>query len=331
VVITEVLSSTGALEEISAEWNQLYNDSLTATPFQAPFWVIPWWRNFGSGNLCTIAIRDSRKLVGLVSFYMYSDNKSERVLYLTGTGISDYLNVLYLSEYSGIVTEQISNYLKKHTGEWDRCDFQELPENSLLLKAYENSSQFRINMGKQSECSFIETVPDGSLKNTLPGKLRKNAKDYLNKIKAVHTYQFEKTENPEDLVILHSKRWHDKNESGVLENSVVQKFHKEVSEHQYSNGNVHYFMLKIEMIPAACYYVLTRKPHAYFYLSGFDPLYSRFSPGTVALFLSINNLSEKGITCFDFLRGNEAYKKFWGVKLKSNYRLQIFKNTEGVA
>jgi CelD/BcsL family acetyltransferase involved in cellulose biosynthesis len=330
VVTTEVISNMGALEEISEEWNQLYNESFTATPFQSPFWIISWWRNFGGGNLFTIVVRNNSKLIGLASFYIYKEKNSERVICLTGTGISDYLNALYLSEFSGIVTEQISNYLEKHTGEWDRCDFQELPETSVLLNCFKNSSLFRVNVCKQSDCSFIDTAPDGSLKKALPGKLRKNAKDYLNKIKAVHRFQFEKTDDPEDLILLHHKRWNDKNERGVLENSVVQKFHKDVYEHRYSIGNVHYFVLKIEMIPVACYYVLTRKSHAYFYLSGFDPLYSKFSPGTVALFLSIKNLSERGITCFDFLRGNETYKKFWGVKIKSNYRLQIFKDTEGV-
>jgi CelD/BcsL family acetyltransferase involved in cellulose biosynthesis len=331
VVTTDVLSRIEALEELSEEWNKLYDESFTATPFQSPFWILPWWRNFGSGDLFTIVIKDNRKLVGLASFYIYTDRNSERVLCLTGTGISDYLDVVYDFAHSGVITDQVCNCLKNHSEEWDRCDFQELVENSLLLKAFKNCCQFHVNMRKQSDCSFIDMVSESGLKKTLPGKLRKNAKDYLNKIRTFHPFQFEKTDNTEDLVFLHSKRWHDKNEPGVLENSTVQKFHQEVFAHPYSNGNVHNFILKIDSIPAACCYVFTRKSHAYFYLSGFDPLYSRFSPGTVALFLSIKYLSERGITCFDFLRGNEAYKKFWGVKIKSNYRLQVSKNLEGAA
>lgn len=325
MVITEYLSSIEALEEISVEWNQLYNDSLSATPFQSPFWIIPWWKNFGSGNLLTIATRDNKKLVGVASFCICNDTNSEKVLYLTGTGISDYLDVVYESEYRGIVIEQICNYLKNHNDEWDRCDFQELPENSQLLKVYENLGQFQLNMCKQSDCSFFCAAIDGSFKKTLPWKLRKNTKDYLNKIKAFNTFTFENADGPEELINLHGKRWSDKNESGVLADTAIRKFHQDVSENRYSKGNVHYFILKIADTPVACCYVLTRKSHAYFYLSGFDPLYSNFSPGTVTLFLTIKNLFERGYIYFDFLRGNEPYKKYWGVTTKNNYRIQIIK------
>lgn len=325
MITTELISSIEALEEISEEWNQLYIDSLTATPFQSPYWVIPWWKNFGGDQLFTIAIEVNSKLVGLAPFYVNSGNNSEKVLYFIGTGISDYLDILYSENYREIVFVQILECLKKHSDEWDRCDFQELSECSLLLGAYKNSNQFLINMCKQSDCSFITAVPDGGLQKTLPGKLRKNAKNYMNKINADSILQFEKSGSPSDLIRLHSKRWNDKEEKGVLENSEIQKFHQDVFENSYSKGNVHYFLLKIGNIAAACYYVLTNKSQAYFYLSGFDPFYSRFSPGTIALFMSINHLLENGITCFDFLRGNETYKKYWGVKIKSNYRLQIAK------
>jgi CelD/BcsL family acetyltransferase involved in cellulose biosynthesis len=325
VVTSEVLSSIDALEEISEEWNQLYNDSSKATPFQSPFWTIPWLRNYDSKNLFTIVIRDEKNLIGLAPFYLYSNSNSQWIVSVVGTGISDYIDVLYTSEHRDIVMNQICTQLQKHTKLWECCDFQELPEGSLLFDIQKRLDQFQATMCKQSTCSFIETIPGAGLKNALPGKLRKNAKDYLNKIKADCTFQFETTDGPHELIRLHSKRWNNKNEQGVLDNPVIQKFHQDVYLNHYSKGNIYYFVLKIESIPVACYYVLTRKSNAYFYLSGFDPLYSRFSPGTVTLYLSIKNLFEKGITCFDFLRGNEAYKTYWGVKTKSNYRLQVFK------
>ncbi len=39
-----VIDSTWGLSEIEAEWRNLWNADLAATPFQNPDWLIPWTR-----------------------------------------------------------------------------------------------------------------------------------------------------------------------------------------------------------------------------------------------------------------------------------------------
>ena len=53
------------------------------------------------------------------------------------------------------------------------------------------------------------------------------------------------------------------------------------------------------------------RPATYFYQSGFDPAYSKLSPGTVMIAHAIRRAIEGGYTTFDFLRGDEAYKRRW--------------------
>jgi hypothetical protein len=49
----------------------------------------------------------------------------------------------------------------------------------------------------------------------------------------------------------------------------------------------------------------------FFYQSGFDPAYSRFSVGTLLLGSAIQASIQTGHSKFDFLRGAEPYKRLW--------------------
>ncbi|HEY4593430.1 MAG TPA: GNAT family N-acetyltransferase, partial [Thermoanaerobaculia bacterium] len=56
----------------------------------------------------------------------------------------------------------------------------------------------------------------------------------------------------------------------------------------------------------------------YFYQSGFDPAHSALSPGTLLVAQAIRRAIEEGKTAFDFLRGDEPYKRRW--KPQREYR-----------
>ncbi|MGB5015460.1 MAG: GNAT family N-acetyltransferase, partial [Pyrinomonadaceae bacterium] len=49
----------------------------------------------------------------------------------------------------------------------------------------------------------------------------------------------------------------------------------------------------------------------YYYNSGYDLEFSNLSVGLVLLGLSVQNAVERGVTLYDFLRGDETYKSDW--------------------
>ena len=65
----EEASSIEALERLRPEWEALWGAIPDATPFQSPAWLIPWWRHVGDGELLTLSLRESGKLIGLFPFY----------------------------------------------------------------------------------------------------------------------------------------------------------------------------------------------------------------------------------------------------------------------
>jgi CelD/BcsL family acetyltransferase involved in cellulose biosynthesis len=324
LITTEVLTEIDQLEKIAEEWSDLYNRASDATPFQAPFWIINWWKNFGKSRLITLIIRNDGELICVAPWFLYFTDADKKCLCLLGTGVSDYLDVLYISKYTEEIKREVRNFLYTISDQWEVCDFQELPITSPLLQLYENSGPYIIKLLIQSTCSDINGSNAKSVRQIIPKKLRKNIQNCINSINSKYTISLEPNKSPENLIHLHSKRWNQKNQTGVLNGNEIQKFHYDVFSCANTNNNVMIYSLKIQDQIIACYYLLIRKNSAYFYLSGFDPSYHQYSPGTLALYLTIEELFKEGITTFDFLRGIEEYKNHWGVKYKHNYGLKIY-------
>src|SRR6185437_14148299 len=86
------LTTLDELDSLRPQWLELWRRSSTATPFQSPAWIIPWWKHFGSGRLCALAVNDGQRLVGLAPFFV-ANIEGRRHLVLSGTGNTDYLDV----------------------------------------------------------------------------------------------------------------------------------------------------------------------------------------------------------------------------------------------
>ena len=81
-----------AWQSLTAEWSTLVDRCPSATPFQRPEWLLPWWREFGSGDMTVLAFHDEGRLVGLLPAFIHSW-QSRRQVTLIGTGVTDYLGL----------------------------------------------------------------------------------------------------------------------------------------------------------------------------------------------------------------------------------------------
>ncbi len=59
----------------------------------------------------------------------------------------------------------------------------------------------------------------------------------------------------------------------------------------------------------------------YLYNAGFDPDFFHLSPGIVAIGLDIKTAIDEGFKYYDFLRGEENYKRQFGVRKRSTMRI----------
>ena len=319
-----------SLKQLIPQWERLYDNCLVASPFQSPYWLYCWWQYFGCDRMRVLSLWDNDKLVGIAPFFIYKKEKRS-ILCLMGTGISDYLDVLIDPQYSVKGIEHVWKYVADIQKEWDECDFQELKQESILLKSRmpENLS------GKifiQSTCPYL-VLPDSmdKLFKIMSKKFRNNIRRCNRKIELNENVNISTDsgkdiiKNLDELVWLHRARWESRMLPGVMKEETLLRFYRKVSSELKNRKMVDVYIMRIGQNAVAAYYIFTKNDTAYAYLGGFDPTMEKYSPGTVMLYHVIDDAVKKRLKYFDFLRGNESYKYKWKPYNKYNCQIRVFK------
>lgn len=125
------ITTLAELEALRPAWDRLWEECPSATPFQSPDWLIPWWRHLGRGSLWVLALYEGGELSGLAPLFRHRYfGLPLRGVSLLGTGNSDYLDWLVRP---GVLPQPFWECLEAHRKEWDFCDFQQVPAGSSLL------------------------------------------------------------------------------------------------------------------------------------------------------------------------------------------------------
>jgi CelD/BcsL family acetyltransferase involved in cellulose biosynthesis len=105
----------------------------------------------------------------------------------------------------------------------------------------------------------------------------------------------------------------------VLADPPIRRFHRAAAPLLLSAGLLRLHVLRLDERIIAVMHALHAKCRAYCYLCGFDPEFGALSPGTLILGHSIWQAVREGTREVDFLRGQERFKSFWGVRERLCY------------
>lgn len=298
----EEISTAEGLEALRPEWSALWDRCASATPFQTPEWLLPWWKSFGSGRLAVLAVRRKRGLIGVGPFRI-----DRGVLRLLGAGISDYLDVLIEPEHRFEAAQAIWRHLRAVP--WQRLEFTDVPSGSVLLEVPPASA----DVGPYAVCPVL----------ALPAAKRRAVRRYgryLGPLENAKSRDLEEFLNA--LFRLHSARWNERGEPGVLADAALQAFHRRAATEMFASGRLLLSGVRCEGSLAAVVYGFQGHCRIWTYLSGIDPAVAAFSPGTVALGLALEQAARLGCIEADFLRGSEPYKYVWGARDRPTFRLE---------
>jgi CelD/BcsL family acetyltransferase involved in cellulose biosynthesis len=329
-MIEKVITNYEGLSGISDEWHQLAKIS-NASPFQFPEWIIPWWKFFGSGELLFYNIFENDRLSFIAPLYIrHLDYENERKLVFIGTGNSDYLDVICKKEDAGKYLSQLFNFLHSIRDRFDLMDFQEINEKSSLL-SFSFSDIFNVTTTEGDICHRVR-LPDNFekfLMNFSKGRV-KNLLRMERKLAAEGGFEFREAEEEDieefinESAILNDKRWSVKNNSeGLLNSDEVKKFNTESVINFKRKNMAHLLTIRNMGRTIATEYLFCLNDYAYDYIHSNNPDYEKFSPGFLMRLKTIEYLINRGIKTFDFLRGDEPYKKDWETYTSRNYRMVI--------
>ena len=329
----QVLASAAALAGLRAEWEDLWAQDATATPFQSPAWLLPWWKHIGRGELVAVAVRCTRsgELLGLAPLYIHEDARTgQRQLLPLGIATTDDLDLLARPGCEEAVARTVLQQLATLAHRWEVLELPQLRPGSPWLRAPAPGWQREI---LRDEPHPVLSLLGGPAPLPLPRGMAANLRTCRNRAKRAGTVRFEQADARswpdflEALFTLHGRRWALRGLPGVLADRAVQDGHADAVPQLLAAGLLRLHALRVDGAFAAVLYCLADPPQrtrrrCYYYIGGFDPRFAALGPGTLLVAHAIEEARREGATSFDFLRGAEAYKYRWGAVDQPMLRLR---------
>lgn len=329
-----VIREVSAYEDLCAiapQWSDLWDRTESATPFQSPEWLLPWWRRlFMGGEMWTLTAWDGARLTGLAPMFIHGGLGEPRQVSLIGSGVSDYLG--FLSEDAEAARQLWSAIAAAPC--WDLCDFQEIRGDSQMLE--DPLAMLNVQPAVSSICPVLRLPSTmAELESSLSPKFRhhlRNSRNRLAQLGAVceASSPAQDCGYVEALFRLHAARWEPRGEPGMLATPKVQCFFREALAGFRRRGwlRLHGLRFRGELKAVVCNFCT--RGRTLYYLGGFDPELSRYSPGSVLIAHAIDGAIGERSVEFDFLRQREQYKYAWGAEDRINSRLLVHRRSRKV-
>src|SRR5688500_16628471 len=132
-ITAEIVSDEDALAALAPDWLDLWRRVPSALPFQAPFWLIPWWRHFRPGALFVLTARRDGRLVGLAPGYIEDGRLGRRILPL-GISLSDHLDILVDPDCAEAGLQTLASAAFSRADEWDVWELEALLPDAVALR-----------------------------------------------------------------------------------------------------------------------------------------------------------------------------------------------------
>ena len=338
---TRILRDVSEIQRIRSEWRDLFQ-RCRATPFQSPDWIIPWIEVFSPEKLMCIEVRCGDKLIALAPLLIYR-READHVLAFAGGGVSDYLDSLIDPKFEAEAVSAILLSALEAREHWTVLDLTDLPNHSLLLK----TELFKSRTTEHDVCSVLHLPEnENELLHVFSKRQRANLRNARSRLDRAGGGSPETATEENisdflnDLFALHSVRWSQRGEPGVLGDARIRKFHSIAAPRLLREGMLRLTRLRSKDRTLSVIYSLSVGDTCFCYLQGFNTEFRQLSPGTLLMFSVIKDALLEGRRDFDFLRGQESYKQHWRAESKPTYRIQVARanltellesSTEGIA
>ena len=222
--------------------------------------------------------------------------------------------------------------------EWDVIVLSNLAPNAPVALRFTQAMAARGHATQRQPlwvCPHLDLSGDWERYLASLSRSRRHALRYMEKnLRRHHTvsitdYDGERVEEGwRRLVTLHERRWGADaagRREGAFRDPSVDRLHRRFTAELAQRGQLWLATLDLDGEPAAAWYGFTCGDTAYFYQSGRDPRWERESVGQVLLAAMIRRAMERGLKRFDFLRGEDPYKRQWTTAGKTTEEITIFR------
>jgi CelD/BcsL family acetyltransferase involved in cellulose biosynthesis len=327
-----VIETLKDLEALRPEWEALLGNLPNASIFSSWEWLVPWWRAFGYGQrLHVLAFRNSAsQLVAAapLSFGTFRSAGFEwKIARLMGDGSkdSDNLDLPALPEYEEDFMESLLCHLVENSQQWDICEWNTVPENSLLVRRLPMELKKR-RWPFVTTCTACSSIP---LPDTweaytkqLSAKERGKFGVRTRRLEKVYKVQYrrcsqiqELDRDLESLFRLHQLRWEADGGPGTFCSPARRGFYRDLAALLLPRNQLQLWFLELDSRPVAAQFAFRLGHTVYSLQEGFDPDLAKDSVGYVLRAHVLRTLITEGVRTYDFLGGVNESKTRWGAQV----------------
>lgn len=325
-----IVTGSDAFETLAAEWDALHQVSDTATPFNSRAYAQLWWSHFGGNDTLELwVVREADTLLGIAPFYRtWTDEGVEVLRFIGGVDISDYLDVVSAPGREFDVAQALVGCLAACNCCWDLHD---MPKASPIREAFLRLAPehgLSLEFEREEVCPVIPLPAtwdaylaqlDGKQRREIRRKLRKAGQEGL--VSWHVTPPDGVQEAMPTFLWLHQLSTPAK---AAFMTSEMADFFTELAETFAALGWLELIFLHVNGAPVASYFAFRFRNSIMLYNSGFDNSWlESLSPGWLLLSYHIEYAIAEGIQRYDFMRGDEEYKFYFGGLAEPVYRLRI--------
>ena len=330
----ETVTTLARFEELREEWGELLGASASDGLFLTWEWLHTWWKHLAGGrSLSILAVRSGGELIAIAPLALRPRRLSRlvpfRAVEFLGTGSvgSNYLDLIVRRGREREALEALARRLARARLGVELVQVRR--ESSLAAGLAEDLGRrgWTASMARGQVCPFRTLRGPQGAAHDVDGLDRR-----LKELKKRFDVRFEQViaepqrrEALSTLVRLHGMRWRDRDcPEEAFHTPELLSFHEELSRLALERGWLRLLLLLVNGEPAASLYGFRYGRTFYFYQSGFDPRYGKYSVGLITLGLTIRQAIEEGADEFDLLAGDEQYKFRWAKEVRELAQFELY-------
>jgi CelD/BcsL family acetyltransferase involved in cellulose biosynthesis len=320
----QLVTEVSELEALADEWRPLAERRGNA--FVTPEWFLAWLASCGRGWEPRVAVVRTaegalRGLLPLVSsqeggrrtlrfcpvgdrFHPVADVKDERAVAIAAAPV-----VAQDRDFGSLLLENVDA-----DADW----WHALAEASPAAMATVERAESVLPFVELTGLDWEEYLAGRSR------QLRSQVRRKLRSLSREHDVHFRHTQSSGDvdgdlgnLFRLHDARWAERPERSAFSDPAVRAFHVEFARAALERGWLRLTAMEVDGAPIAALYGWLIGGRWSYYQAGFDPAWSRHSPGFLLLAETIREAIEDGASEYDLLLGEEQFKRRFATSSRS--------------
>lgn len=322
----ECLDRWDAFDE--ARWNGLLARSASPVVFQTWQWQTNWWNIFGRGRqLRLLQVTDARgQLVGVLPLYA---EPGPTLRLVGGVDVSDYLDLLAPRGREEEVWAALLQHRAAEHDVWDLHCLRAASPSVAVLQSLAPTCGLSVRVEREERCPALPLPAtwevylgrlSGKDRHELRRKMRRLGRELPGAVVRSSTDPAGLDAGMGEFLTLHRK---SKLGKARFMDPPMAEFFRAVAADLAPLGWLRLWFLEAGGTPLAACLCLEYGGSVGLYNSGFDPDRGALSPGIVLLAHVLKDAIERGLTRFDFLRGEEPYKHAFGAAPEDLFHVVI--------